>query len=72
VITDLIRDFNEYVNWDYHEQMKAWELAPCAHMPDFNWYRSSLVRVEALKAGKVRNEECSDPSIFRDPESSTT
>lgn len=72
VITDLVRDFNEYVNWDYHEQMKAWELAPCSHMPDINWYRSSLVRVEALGEGVVRNEESSDPSIFRDIESSTT
>lgn len=72
VITDLVRDFNEYVNWDYHEQMRAWELAPCTHMPDLNWYRSSLVRVEALRAEAVRNEECSDPSIFRDLESSTT
>lgn len=72
VITDLISDFNEYVNWGYHQDMLAWEIAPCKIEPDFNWYRSSLVRVEVLKAGTVVNEDVYDMSIFSDGESSTT
>ena len=28
VITDIIRNFNHYINWGYEEETRAWKLAP--------------------------------------------
>lgn len=71
VVTDLIRRFNEYVNWDYTEDMKAWEMAPVKKPPRSNWYRSAMFRVELVERHDIPNEDLTDCEIYNDRESST-
>lgn len=52
VITDILRDFNEYVNWGYIEEMTGWEKAPIKTKPEIYWYVSTLYRVETLEGFK--------------------
>ena len=40
VITDIVRNFNEYVNWGYEEETRAWRLIPIKVKPTYNWYKS--------------------------------
>jgi len=71
VITDLIHNFNSYVNWGYYEEMRGWQLTPVKKPPSSIWYRSAQFRVETLKGFKGFN----DPTvgdIYNDAESSTT
>ena len=69
VITDILHNFNVYVNWDY--DMRALELSPVKSKPKTNWYKSSLYRIETLEGFKGFNEEISG-DIYTDAESSTT
>ncbi|MGC9373079.1 MAG: bis-aminopropyl spermidine synthase family protein [Thermovirgaceae bacterium] len=71
VLTDLIRGFNEYVNWDYAEDMRAWEMAPVKNPPGRNWYRSAMFRVELVRKGRIPNTDLTDSEIYNDRESST-
>lgn len=71
VLTDLIRRFNEYVNWDYAEDMRAWKMAPVKNPPGRNWYRSAMFRVELLRKGRIPNTDLTDSEIYKDWESST-
>jgi len=71
VLTDLIRGFNEYVNWDYVEDMRAWEMAPVKTPPGRNWYRSAMFRVELVSKGPIPNTDLTDSEIYNDRESST-
>ncbi|HCD71546.1 MAG: N4-bis(aminopropyl)spermidine synthase [Thermovirga sp.] len=71
VITDIIRNFNEYVNWGYAEEMLAWKLAPVKVKPTENWYYSSIFRVEVVNEIPVSNEDLTDSDIYNDAESST-
>lgn len=72
VITDIIHNFNEYVNWGYEKDMKAWKLSPIKILPKQNWYRSSFFRIETLHNFKGLNAAISKDDIFSDEESSTT
>ncbi|MHA1590038.1 MAG: bis-aminopropyl spermidine synthase family protein [Candidatus Njordarchaeales archaeon] len=56
VITDMIRDFNEYVNWGYIEEMRGWDLAPLKARPTGYWFTSTFYRIETLKGFKGFNE----------------
>lgn len=71
-ITDIIRDFNEYVTWDYHEKTLASRLAPLRTPPDGIWYRSAFVRIEIVDKPKRINEQVLDENIYIDKESTTT
>ncbi|SMP09302.1 hypothetical protein SAMN06265339_0710 [Desulfurobacterium pacificum] len=71
VITDLIHNFNEYVNWDYYEEMRGWQLTPVKKAPEDIWYRSTQFRVETVRGFKGFNEPIVG-DIYNDAESSTT
>lgn len=70
VITDIINEFNEYVNWPYYRSMKAWDLNPIKNDPKGIWYVSALYRVETLDDFQRWNEPLSE-DIYEDEESST-
>lgn len=57
VITDIIEDFNHYVNWDYLLPSIKSDLPFVQVQPRSNWYRSAMYRIQVLKrpAG-LRNE----------------
>jgi len=67
VITDIIRDFNRYQNWDYITDMKIWKLLPVKQKPESIWYTSSLFRIEVLKNSKGFNERMKQ-DIYSDRE----
>ena len=71
VVTDIIRNFNEYVNWNYAEEMLAWKLAPVKVKPVDNWYYSSIFRVEVVEEIPLDNEDLTGSDIYNDSESST-
>jgi predicted methyltransferase len=70
-ITDIIHNFNEYINWGYYEEMRGWRLTPIRKPPKGIWYRSSQYRVETIKGFKGFNEPIVN-DIYNDAESSTT
>jgi N4-bis(aminopropyl)spermidine synthase len=72
VFTDIIHNFNEYINWGYEEDTRAWRLSPLKIMPKSNWYRSALYRFETLEGFKGNNKEYRRENIYEDHESSTT
>ncbi len=72
VITDIIQDFNHYMNWDYHPQTKAARIAPVKRNPTDIWYRSAWYRIETLPGFKRWNEPISDEVFYLDEEGSTT
>ena len=71
VITDLLHNFNEYVNWDYYEEMRGWQLTPVKEPPKDIWYKSTQFRVETVRGFKGFNEPIVG-DIYNDAESSTT
>lgn len=70
VITDIIRSFNKYMNWDYIKETKAWNKST-KWVPEDIWYTSYLYRIETLSGTKSRNERV-DEDIYQDVESSTS
>jgi len=72
VITDIIQDFNHYMNWKYHEKTKAARIAPVKRQPSEIWYRSAWYRIETLPGFKRWNEPISDEVFYLDEEGSTT
>lgn len=72
VITDIIHNFSEYVNWGYEEETRAWELAPVKVLPQNNWYRSSIYRIQTLDGFKGSSRDYGRDNIYEDRESSTT
>lgn len=72
-ITDIVKNFNEYINWGYEEKTRAWRLSPIKEKPSYNWYKSYMIRIVTLEGsvgfnGKIEvNEE-----LYNDEESSTT
>ena len=69
-ITELIDDFNEYVDWGYLEQMRAWGSLPVKVRPKRPWYRSSLYRIELLERPRLANEPLPE-EILKDEEAAT-
>jgi hypothetical protein len=72
VFTDIIHNFNEYVNWGYEEETRAWRLSPVKVRPKKNWYRSALYRLETLDGFRGNSRDYGDENIYEDEESSTT
>ena len=72
VITDIIRNFNEYVNWGYEEETRAWKLVPIKVRPTYNWYKSYMFRIQTLEGSKGYEEEIREEDIYNDEEASTT
>ena len=71
VITDIVPDFSEYINWGYFEHMRGWKILPKSlrHIPKSGWYTSTMFRIETLKESvglKGRWEEGED--IYTDEE----
>jgi len=60
VITDIIEDFNHYVNWDYLLPSIKSDLPFVQVEPRSNWYRSAMYRIQVLeKPVAFRNEPAS-------------
>lgn len=60
VITDIIEDFNHYVNWDYLLPSIKSDLPFVQVQPRSNWYRSAMYRIQVLeKTVAFRNEPAS-------------
>ena len=72
VFTDIIHNFNEYINWGYEEETRAWRLSPSKVKPNKNWYRSALYRLETLEGFRGNHKEYIKENIYEDDESSTT
>ncbi len=72
VITDIIKNFNDYMNWDYHDDTKASDVAPVDTKPKDIWYRSSWYRIELLPGFKRENDPIEDSVFYLDEEGSTT
>jgi Predicted methyltransferases len=72
VFTDIIHNFNEYINWGYEEETRAWRLSPIKVMPKKNWYRSALYRFETLPGFRGNLKDYGSENIYEDEESSTT
>jgi len=72
VFTDIIHNFNEYVNWGYEEETRAWRLSPVKVRPRKNWYRSALYRFETLDGFRGNFKDYGKENIYEDEESSTT
>lgn len=72
VITDIVQDFNHYMNWEYHPETRAAQIAPVKKNPTDIWYRSAWYRIETLPGFKRWNEPISDEVFYLDEESSTT
>jgi len=72
VFTDIIHNFNEYINWGYEEETRAWRLSPSKVKPNKNWYRSALYRLETLEGFRGNNRDYGNENIYEDHESSTT
>ncbi|NPA52629.1 MAG: bis-aminopropyl spermidine synthase family protein [Aquificae bacterium] len=75
VITDIIQDFNAYMNWEYHDQTKAAQISPVKKSPTDIWYRSAWYRIEALPGFKGENVQIKDEvfrELYLDEEGSTT
>jgi len=70
VITDMIHNFNVYVNWGYVENTRAMQVAPVKSIPKREWYTSTIYRIETLE-GFVRYNEPAREDIYTDEESST-
>ncbi|MDI3529713.1 MAG: N4-bis(aminopropyl)spermidine synthase [Thermoanaerobacter sp.] len=68
VVTDIIHDFNHYVNWDYllNTVGKQYEFVQVE--PKLNWYRSSMYRIETLKDSKGIENEYKPCELYVDEE----
>ncbi len=71
VITDIIPDFSEYINWGYFEEMHGWQILPqeLRIRPKDGWYTSTMFRVETLRGSRGFMDEIpSDEDIYEDEE----
>lgn len=66
VITDMISNFNEYVNWDYLLDTIRNDIEPLRVNPEINWYRSTQFRIEILEDTPVFNEPATGKEIYVD------
>jgi predicted methyltransferase len=68
-ITDIIRDFSTYQNWDYLVGSVRDDLPPLRHAPVANWYRSSLYRVETFEDSILTAGEVDEATLYVGAES---
>lgn len=56
-ITDIIEDFNHYVNWDYLLPSLKTNFPFVKVQPRMNWYRSAMYRIQTLgRVEGIKNE----------------
>ncbi|MDK2925641.1 MAG: N4-bis(aminopropyl)spermidine synthase [Bacillota bacterium] len=56
-ITDIIEDFNHYVNWDYLLPSLKTNFPFVKVQPRLNWYRSTMYRIQTLgQVEGIKNE----------------
>lgn len=56
-ITDILEDFNHYVNWDYLLPSLKTNLPFVQVQPRINWYRSAMYRIQTLgQVEGIKNE----------------
>ncbi len=72
VVTDIIRNFNHYMNWPYHSETLAARIAPVKQPPRTIWYRSFWYRIETLPGFTRWNEPIQTDALYLDEEGSTT
>ncbi len=72
VVTDIIRNFNHYMNWPYHSETLAARIAPVRKPPQDIWYRSFWYRIETLPGFARWNEPIQTEDLYLDEEGSTT
>ncbi len=68
VITDVLKDFNEYIDWEYLDQCYGWKVAPVKAKPSAIWFVSTLYRIETLRGFKGFNESMHGEDIYYDEE----
>lgn len=68
VITDIIHNFNEYINWDYLLPSIRDDLSFVQQQPSFNWYRSSQYRIVTLENFLRWNENMTGKEFYIDKE----
>lgn len=66
VVTDMITNFNEYVNWGYLLDTIRNDIEPLTVEPSLNWYRSTQYRIETLKDTPVFNRPAGGKEIYVD------
>lgn len=66
VITDMIPNFNEYVNWDYLLDTIRNDIEPLRFKPSINWYRSTQYRIVILEDTPIFNEPATGKEIYVD------
>ncbi|MEW6425135.1 MAG: bis-aminopropyl spermidine synthase family protein [Bacillota bacterium] len=66
VVTDIIHNFNEYVNWDYLLENTRKDLSFVQVSPRANWYLSSMYRIETLVDFYKENRDREDLNLYPD------
>ncbi|TYP49262.1 bis-aminopropyl spermidine synthase family protein [Thermosediminibacter litoriperuensis] len=67
-ITDIIDDFNHYVNWDYLLESIRDDYTFVQVKPRLNWYRSSMYRIETLSGFKGMENRSVPCELYVDKE----
>ncbi|MGB9813758.1 MAG: bis-aminopropyl spermidine synthase family protein [Thermovenabulum sp.] len=67
-ITDIIEDFNHYVNWDYLLESIRDDYSFVQVEPRLNWYRSSMYRIETVSGFAGVDNKPQDCELYVDNE----
>ncbi|MGI9951222.1 bis-aminopropyl spermidine synthase family protein [Moorellaceae bacterium AZ2] len=67
-ITDIIDDFNHYVNWEYLLPSLKKSLPFLRVPPRTNWYRSAMYRIQTLGTVEGLKNEAADCELYVDRE----
>jgi predicted methyltransferase len=68
-ITDLVRDFSTYENWDYLVGSVRDDLPPLRHPPAGHWYRSALYRLETFEDSVLEAAAVDEATLYVGTES---
>lgn len=67
-ITDIIEDFNQYVNWGYLLESIRDDYSFVQVKPKLNWYRSSMYRIETVSGFSGVDNEPQECELYLDNE----
>ncbi|MCS6802832.1 MAG: bis-aminopropyl spermidine synthase family protein [Chloroflexota bacterium] len=68
-ITDIVRDFSTYENWDYLVGSVRDDLPPLRRPPLTHWYRSSLYRIETFEDSVLAAAPVDEATLYVGAES---